>query len=453
MNSSSLVYNKLVVAIVLLIGFQQFPVVRIGGSYKIYELIASFLLLVYIIQIGKIKIANSTSLLAFVFFVVSPLISLILFYFNLENVGLYYETFPEAALSFRYDYQIAPIIILVYFMFNWVAINEIIKSRYVYEKHEIIIKSSVLIGTFIALYSLYGSIFVGLLNFPDFIKMLPDLIQHTGDHAGYGIRSTGFSQEPSFYVLYQGWIVLFALHFKDFFSSQYLRIVIIAINIVALLLTMSSTLSAFFMVIFLYLLVKNTMTVKRFIIFISITVIVIFIISAVLNYNGLLEAFNYAFYYKVENFFSSHDHTLDSGAFRNYTSRLGVEIFKDFPIFGVGPGCSNFFMHLYEKNIYIVAFGERLTEGSFPQSSFTKILAEQGLFGFIFFMSFFGKAIYSFYLSIQQYDEMAPFFLGGCFTFLSLMSISPPHSMFIYVYIALGLNIIKFRKMYVKNCY
>ena len=37
--------NYLVLLIVVLIGFQQFPVVRLGGSFKLYELAALGLLI------------------------------------------------------------------------------------------------------------------------------------------------------------------------------------------------------------------------------------------------------------------------------------------------------------------------------------------------------------------------------------------------------------------------
>ena len=39
--------TKLLLIIVLLIGFQQFPVIYIGGSFKIYELLGLILFFLY----------------------------------------------------------------------------------------------------------------------------------------------------------------------------------------------------------------------------------------------------------------------------------------------------------------------------------------------------------------------------------------------------------------------
>lgn len=449
---SQLIYNKtiqanyktvLLLIIIYSIGFQQFPVIRVGGSYKIYEIVATFLLCLYISKPNIIKFANKESLVLFLFLVMSPIASYFIFLTNLDNINLYYKEFSDA-IGFRYDYQIGPVIMLIYFMFAWVAVNEIIRSRYITLHLEKILRVTVYIGTFIAIYSLYSAIFVGLFHFVDLIKLLPDLIQNKTNNTGYGLRSGGFSQEPSFYILYQGWIVLILWNIRHTFT-KIKKNILIFINFTSLILTLSSGLVAFFILGIAYLLI-NLNSFKRVISGVLFFIIVFVIVYAVLDYFELISMVEYILFNKIDNFFSVPEHTRDSGSFRAYTSLLGIEIFKDYPLFGVGPGCSNFFMHLYEKNFYITLWGEELTGGSFPQSSFSKVLAEQGLFGFTSMLLFFLMAIHKFYKNINN-KYISIFFYGTIMTFILLTSIGPIYSLFIWVFIALGLNALKLQKI------
>ena len=120
----------LILLILIFIGFQQVLVLRIGGSFKLYELAALILLFFNLIYLNKTKMSIESFLL-FIFLIISPIFSLLTFYFHTEDINSFYHTYSNAK-TFRYNYAIAPIIILVYFIFNWVSVNEIIHSYRIY---------------------------------------------------------------------------------------------------------------------------------------------------------------------------------------------------------------------------------------------------------------------------------------------------------------------------------
>ncbi|MBN3122580.1 O-antigen ligase family protein [Pectobacterium brasiliense] len=55
-------------------------------------------------------------------------------------------------------------------------------------------------------------------------------------------------------------------------------------------------------------------------------------------YYGFGDLIYYAFFEKLQNFFSEPETTIGSGQFRAYTASLGFHIFRDYPFFGVGRG-------------------------------------------------------------------------------------------------------------------
>ena len=95
------------------------------------------------------------------------------------------------------------------------------------------IKAFVIVGTIIASYSLFS-----FFTDTNIIRVLPSSFQHVSE---YHFRTSGFSQEPGCYVLYQSWVVLFSIYIRDCFSPKK-GYWIIAINILALILTLSSLL-------------------------------------------------------------------------------------------------------------------------------------------------------------------------------------------------------------------
>lgn len=422
--------SKIVILIILFIGFQQFPVIRAGGSFKLYELLALCLLGISLFQVRTVKENLKFLRYPYLFFVVSPIISFFLALIFLEYPYGFYRQYLETD-SFKFNYYIYPILQMIYMFFNYAVFSAILRTKKIYNFLPIIFKYSIYIGTMIALYSLFAMFFF------DPISKLPAIIQNKHE---YLFRSVGFSQEPSFYILYQTWIVLLVFYSRKFFS-HYVWILIFSVNLLSLVFTFSTTLISLVLILFLTLFIFKSSAKKK--IFIgAFMVFSLFAILYSLNGSSNWEYFESFFINKITNFFSSPDHTLDSGSFRSYTSRIGIAIFKDYPIAGVGVGNSIYYMYVYENKMGIILFGETLFAGSFPQNAFSIVLSEQGVFGIAFLIALLVKigSIFWKYRSYDNYCKM--FFIGYLFTLSSMISIAPVYSLFIWVFPAVGLGYI-----------
>jgi O-antigen ligase len=423
--------TKISLIILATIGLQQFPVIRVGGSFKIYELMAMGLLIVNLFAISKARFVSLLKLYAFGFFVLSPLLSLVFSYIFLNYPSGFFSAYKDTD-SFKFNYYIFPALQLVYMFFNYAAINSIIKSERLYQSFDKLLRIFIWIATIIAVYSIYA------MFGTDFISKLPEFIQNKHE---FFYRSVGLSQEPSFYVLYQSWIVLFIFYAKNSFSKNSWWILMF-INVLSLLFTFSTTLLALLIIVFAsFFIFKNPLKTKIWIIIGLLAAIVIgYLIILSTNNLDYLEAY---FYNKIINFFSAPEHTLDSGSFRSYTSRIGIEIFKAHPITGVGVGNSQYYMYLYEGKMGIRVFGETLIPGVFPQNSFSIVLSEQGLLGGIFFILMLYKMLVQFW-KFRNYDGFTKmFFIGFLFNVSTLLTIAPVYSLFLWVFPALGLGYIR----------
>jgi len=85
-----------------------------------------------------------------------------------------------------------------------------------------------------------------------------------------------------------------------------------------------------------------------------------------------------------------------------------------------------------------------LSPGIFPQNSFSSVLADQGIVGGLSFLAFLGGALRKFWINKNKsrYNQM--FLLGTLFNFLAMLSIAPTYSLYLWVFIALGLCFIKY---------
>lgn len=422
-------------AIIVCIGFQQFPVVRVGGSFRLYELLALALLMV---SIASRSIFRQRELWSFAFLVFSPVLSLVVFWVAWkDDISGYYERFGVLG-QLRYTTWAATVVPCFYFLLCWVAFSEISRSKALFSRRELVIRWIVYSGNFIGLFALFAAFMNGVLGVQTPIQLLPEFVQNVGK-ISYGFRAYGFSQEPSFYVLYQGWVILLTYYYRHLFP-RVLGFYFLTVAAVCLVLTMSSALIGLVGAVGLTSLMVGTVRGRMKRIAVFATLLGMALGAAYLaGYGGMLE---YAFYHKLVGFFSVPTTTLDSGQFRAYTSLIGLEIFKEYPITGVGPGASIFFMHAHEYKIPIYVFGESLNPGSFPQNSYAAILAELGLIGSVCFLMF------SFYIAsrvlkcARQNDEALPYLVGVVFTFASLLSIAPAYSMFIWVFPAFALCVV-----------
>ncbi|MBN3229622.1 O-antigen ligase family protein [Pectobacterium brasiliense] len=425
------VRNFLCLAIIFLIGFQQFPVIRIGGSFKLYELIS---IVLFFASLATGEMNRQKELFSFLFFIVSPFVSYVFFLVGWQNdIHGYYERFGNWD-EFRYNYYVATFVSFFYFFLCWVAFSEISKNHWLYLNRRRVIRGIVLSAHVIGWYAILSSISNGVFNIPTPIQLLPDWLQNIGD-VSYGIRASGFSQEPSFYVFFQGWVVIFTYYYRHYFSKVS-GVYFFVFSSICLFLTLSSALVGFVFACFLSSLFNSTLMRK---IKAGVAVLLFSLILIMISvYYGFGDLIYYAFFEKLQNFFSEPETTIGSGQFRAYTASLGFHIFRDYPFFGVGPGASIFFMHAYEGQIPIKIYGETLNAGSFPQNTYVSILSDLGVLGFLS-LSFFLLYVYRVIRNARRISEdMAPFHVGVIFTLAALLSIAPAYSMFIWVFLALG---------------
>lgn len=134
---------------------------------------------------------------------------------------------------------------------------------------------------------------------------------------------------------------------------------------------------------------------------------------------------------------------MDSGGFRSYTTGIGIKIFLDHWLTGVGVGNSIYYMHIYENRMGIISFGETLQPGSFPQNLFSIVLSEQGIIGGLLLIGFLFSCLRKFwrFRNNSKYNNM--FLIGALFNITAMLTIAPEYSLFLWVFFALGLGYVK----------
>ena len=418
--------TKILLLILLLIGFQQFPVIYVGGSLKVYEVLGLILLVLYGIKRRKSLFVSSV----YIFFVVSPIVSLVAFYF-LDDVGSYYRTYPSASNTFRFNIYVFPILQLLFMFANYVVLYNLYYNKEIYKRFDVVLKGIVIMGTIIACYSIIA-MFIG-----DPISRLPNFIQNK--HV-YEFRSSGLSQEPSNYILYQGWIIIFCWLLKDSISKCK-WLIIVTINIASILLTFSSSLAMYVGIIALVVFAFSKLYLK--IIYIASFLVILFIGYSVLTKYVDSEMINYALVQKVEDFVFGKEDAGGSGGFRHYESSLGWIIFQENPILGVGVGNSNYFMHVAEKKSPVIPLDEQLNETSFPPNTFSCVFAEQGIVGGGVFVIMIVIAL----INVWKYRkcQYGKFFLcGTLFNIATFLVIAPVYSMYLWTYLFMVLGYIRY---------
>lgn len=412
--------------------YQQVFVINIGASFKIYEFIALVLLISFCLT-KRPKIYSKYSFILFLFFVIIPTFSYIYYLFNTDK-ELYYIRFPEAMDSFRTNIYLAPTIILLYYYFNWVTFNYIVSSKLVYINKKKIIRLFVISGTLIAIYNFYAFVFIKSFGFPDLIPPFLDFRNSPTQVTG---RFCGFSDEPGTYIVLQTWVVYYLFFYQHILNLKHILLLRV-INGVALLMTFSSMLVPVILIGGLAFYLKAKLKSKLiFIVFIFIFVHISVKVISHYNLNGL---FYYVIVEKVSNYFSPPDNTLDSGAYRSFTTRLGIKIFEEYPVLGCGGGASCFFIWKNENKVGIKQWKEVLSSTSYPQNCYSKVLAELGIIGggtlIIFYVFFLIKC----WRYRKKNALCVTSFWGTLCIIVILNSVYPETSMYLWFNIALAAN-------------
>lgn len=435
--------KKLLYLLFSLIFFQNAFVFSIaGGTIKWYELVSLLIMLYFLFCTKKIEF-NKTSILILLIFVISPLISdiysIITRPFEKEVYDLYYNRFPEARTSLRCNYIFSTVYSLFLTLGVFATLYFLVNSEYIYKNQKNVTRFFIYSGTIVALYSLYQFIGISFLGLPDLVPSFLDGRNFRGEYGNH--RAGGFSIEPGSYVFIQSIVVVYLIFGNNFFPRKKRNILLI-INFLSLLFTLSSSMVIFFGVFVLYLIFFSKNKIARCICIIFI--ILLISIFPILNKatNNLLS---YVFITKLQNFVSSPSNTLDSGATRAFTNGIGYKIFMSHPLFGCGFGNSFFFMPVYEFEMGIKVWGERLAPSVTPQNNFSKILAEQGIFGILPFLTLFIYLIRKFY--IHRKDNICLMYLIISLVLFGYNLIAGVYltNLFIWLNLGLGMNYLKYK--------
>jgi hypothetical protein len=429
---------KIIYFMAIAIFFQQVFVINIGGSFKIYNILSILLFIIFLFS--KKIVYTKYSFYLFMALVISPIISSLTLYFN-NDLQLYYSRFPEAINLIRFEPIVSVISALLFSILTWVVINAIIGNKKLYLNRINIIRLFIFTGIIIDLYAIYGVIFVNLLNFPD---LIPSFLDFRNSKPGDQIRPSGFSSEPGTFIFMLSWIQMYLIFMRNIFQNR-VKVLFLLINTIVIILTFSSMILGIIISITIYtLLFRNKIKLLLY------TFIIVSIITSSIFFIKDTEYFNpleYVLVTKVNNYLLNVNHTCDSGSFRNYTTRLGIETFKDYPLFGTGIGSSYFFIWQHEYDLNIDKFCLKINYDIPPQNTYSKFLSEQGLFGIIFVLLFFAGVLYKtyVYLRINKNDGYLKIgLIQLLFMMIIFNTVFPIGDLFLWFNMALYLNYLNF---------
>lgn len=129
-------------------------VINVGGSFKIYELLALLLLITCIpslLTFKGIKFPHVVFVLLLTFFIISPVISLA-FRSVVNPETNYYIKYPEAENLLRFNMLFSMLFIYLYYVLCWVVVKCIATNDIIVRNVDKYIRLYVYIGCVVAIY-------------------------------------------------------------------------------------------------------------------------------------------------------------------------------------------------------------------------------------------------------------------------------------------------------------
>jgi O-antigen ligase len=441
-SSNNSFYKVLLPSIAMVaIYFQQVLVINIGGSFKIIDLICLPLFCKSIYSLLIKKRIDPTSFALFIFFLILSIPGIITTYFS-HIYEEFFSYFPEAHSSLRFAPFISSLLTFLYCALNWSLFHEFASNKLIFFHRDFIIKVFVVTGFIVCIYSIYAMIFVGNLGFHD---LVPEFIDYRNSRPkDYPLRTIGLSGEPGQFAVILIWLCLLSFYVKDKFRFN-LGYLILYTCIFALLFTFSTILISIPIAIFLYLLIFEDYykTFKIFIYFFSLAAI-LYTLLYIYELNDVVDYFLFGKFFEYLNP-QNFDNITNSGVQRAFTSLLGLEIFFDYPIFGVGHGNSYFYMfkEIHKIDFYV----DMLTYSTAPQNAHVMILAEVGVLGYLFFLGINLYLLYFLYKNIRKSSRdnfNSVLFIGLIANFIALFSVYPIYSSYLWIGHFFAINQVRF---------
>jgi hypothetical protein len=413
-------YNKISV-------FSAFVFVQVAVLKPIFYFKAfDFLLLILFIKEVPVFFRSQSKVIVsfFCLLVLLPILSAPIYFTSIDAAE--FKLYFGDADSVRSDPLINFAVTILQSLFSFLAIYLFSVYFQTAESSNVFRRYFVNFGILVALYSIYSSIFVFFLGFPDII---PNFMDARNTDPNLSWRPAGFVDEPGINVF----VVWGFFLFFWFFRSHYGRLVRCFLTFIFLLAAFStgSTLILFLLLFFVFSLIFIEREYLMGITFICFSALLL----ALLIYQGAGGLLYYLLIAKLQNFLQPVTDTLDSGAFRRFTNQLGFYVFMDYPLTGVGWGGAKYHLFQHIEKFEIVNWGEKLNENHSPQSALFKMLSEGGLISLCFLVHIFYMAFKNLYSNGCRRNRSVRFLFYNCFfmTVLSLLVVQPIFSSFLWL--------------------
>ena len=396
--------------------FQQVLVINIGGSIRISDIIC-FIGGCAVIASSK-KLSGNEVIILFLLFVISPLIGLAVSQIRYDDFNEFYSYFGRQASSLRYDSFLAPLIIYFYYILIFLYGSILASSNLTEENFRKLSRTFIFSGLIVCIYSIYGLIFVRIYGYPD---LVPSFIDARNTSPISEARPSGFSSEAGDLSFMLVW-ALFLLNFQKGLFNKFSKNLLNLIFISIMIMTLSTGLLALVFAFFIYICFWQ----RRFLVFFTSLIIALPAIYYVLS-DDLLR---FVFYEKVlkafEIMISGSEPSLSSAEIRGYHWFMGLELFKDNFIFGVGGG--NSYFHLWRYDTWGMA------ELDGPKNIYIKMASELGVFGLgLLLLVYYSAFKFAFKLRNLDPNLASLVFISTLFFSIGIMALSTIYSLWMWV--------------------
>lgn len=388
---------------------------NVGGNIKPYNIILAGLGIWFLV---RMKVPGKVSLVLLFGLIILPVFSYIMGFRLLEQKLDLYSHFPATTYTLKYNVIIGPLFTVVFYASSWMGVSFLIHVIRDVSKFNSVLRTFVLTGILVASYTLYGSLFVRYLDFPDIVPSFLDNRNYT-PHNHY--RVSGFSQEPGDYVYLQSWVLLILLFIPQVLT-RLKRTIGIGLVFSSLCLALSTNILALLCSFGFFGIVWGAYRQK---------LATIAILSLLLIFGLRLSQKNPAvsmLVHKAGNFFTSQNNVIYQHQQRPYHTQVGLSTVRNHPFLGVGPGASLSMMINHDRLKALTTDG--------PKNGHVEYLLEQGFVAYFLILSVF---VYLLFQSIKyRRDQFCRAALVGIPTsFLMILSIYPLYHFYLWFPIAM----------------
>lgn len=395
--------------------FQQVLVINVGGSVRLSDLLC--LIGGVAVVFNQKKFRGLPLIILFAFFVISPLIGQLLAIIKFTDFNRFYAIFGKEASGLRYDRTLASIIIYLYYLivFLYAALLSTCElNEFNFKK---LTKTFIFAGLFTCTYSLYGFLIVRGFGAPD---LIPSFLDSRNNTPISEVRPSGFSSEAGDLSFMLVWVLFLLTFQKKLFSSgfSFASKILVTITLIA---SFSSGIVSLFISIIFYNIFWN----RNFLPLVWTILFGLIVVGIALN-NPAVAFVLHQKILKVFEGMMTGAFPVGSAGIRGYHWYLGLELFKDNMLFGVGGGGSYF--HLWRYDIW----GEAELDG--PKNLYIKVASETGLFGvsllFIFYYIVIRDA-----LRLKKIDAQfsSLLFISLLYFSLSITALSTIYSLWVWM--------------------